>query len=57
MLRNLSGWTWLRCGVRFADAETLPLVTELMVKHGYKEEEIKGILGANWLRVAERVWR
>ena len=43
--------------VRFADAETLPLVTELMVKHGYKEEEIKGILGANWLRVAERVWR
>ena len=55
MLRNLSGWSWLRCGVRFADAETLLLVTELMVKH--KEEEIKGILGANWLRVAERVWR
>jgi microsomal dipeptidase-like Zn-dependent dipeptidase len=55
VLRNLFGWSWLRCGVRFADAETLLLVTELMVKH--KEEEIKGILGANWLRVAERVWR
>ena len=43
--------------VRFADPEMLPLVTELMVKHGYKQGEIEGILGANWLRVAERVWR
>ena len=34
----------------------LPEVTELMLKRGYSETEIRGILGENFLRVAKQVW-
>jgi len=32
-------------------------VTELMVQHGYGDDEILGILGGNFLRVANAVWK
>jgi membrane dipeptidase len=34
----------------------LPEVTELMLKRGYSEKEVCGILGENFLRVAKQVW-
>ncbi|MYE13387.1 MAG: hypothetical protein F4X99_17385 [Gammaproteobacteria bacterium] len=32
-------------------------LTELMVSHGYTDGQIRGILGANFLRVFGQVWR
>jgi membrane dipeptidase len=43
--------------MQIGQPEQLPELTEAMLKHGYREDDIRGILGLNWLRVAERVWR
>lgn len=37
--------------------EQLPQVTEALLKRKYSEEEIRGILGQNFLRVARQVWK
>ena len=37
--------------------ELIPEVTELMLAHGYRDDDVRGILGGNWLRVARQVWR
>jgi len=44
-------------GFRYFPPEELPRVTELLLKQGYSEGEIRGILGENFLRVAGRVWK
>ncbi|MGH7267768.1 MAG: dipeptidase [Candidatus Rokuibacteriota bacterium] len=41
----------------FAQPEQLPELTELMIRHGYPEAAIRGILGMNFLRVARQVWK
>ena len=35
---------------------TLPVLTERLVERGYGAEDVKKILGANWLRVFRDVW-
>jgi membrane dipeptidase len=37
--------------------ELIPEVTELMLTHGYRDDDVRGILGGNWLRVADQVWK
>lgn len=37
--------------------EQLLEVTDLMLAAGYSEEDVRGILGGNFLRVAEAVWK
>ena len=37
--------------------ERLPQVTEALLKRNYPEDEIRGVLGENFLRVARRVWK
>ncbi len=44
-------------GIRFVEPEQLPEVTEGMLKLDYSEQNIRGILGENFLRVAKRVWK
>jgi membrane dipeptidase len=39
------------------DVTKLPLVTEALVKHGYSDEDIKKILGDNFLRLYKQVLR
>jgi membrane dipeptidase len=39
----------------FEDVSQLPLLTEELLKRGYKEDEIRKVLGGNWLRVYEEV--
>ena len=34
----------------------MPKLTELMLKQGYSEKEVRGILGENIMRVAKQVW-
>lgn len=41
----------------FASPEQVPELTELMLKHGYGDDDVRGILGGNWLRVAGAVWK
>jgi membrane dipeptidase len=40
-----------------AAPEQLPEVAELLLAHQMSESEVKGILGGNFLRVAQQVWR
>ena len=37
--------------------EQMPDLVQQMLDHGYPDDAIVGILGANWERVANRVWR
>lgn len=46
-----------RAGSAFAQPEQVEELTEMMLKAGYPEESVRGILGGNWLRVAQQVWR
>jgi membrane dipeptidase len=41
----------------FVEPEQIPEFTELLYKKGYSEQVISGILGGNFLRVAEQVWK
>lgn len=41
----------------FVEPEQFPEITELLYKKGYSEQIIRGVLGENFLRVAEYVWK
>jgi membrane dipeptidase len=41
----------------FVEPEQIPAFTELLYQKGYSEQVIRGVLGGNFLRVAERVWK
>ncbi len=38
------------------EPEDLPLLTQDMMEAGYAETDIRGILGENWLRLAQQLW-
>lgn len=42
---------------RFAPPELLPEITELLLAKGYADDDVRGILGENFLRVARQVWK
>lgn len=42
---------------RWVQPEQLPEIAEGLLKHGYNETEVRGILGENFLRVARHVWK
>ncbi len=39
------------------EPEQLPILTEVLLKRGYAETTVRGILGENWIRVAGEVWK
>ncbi|MBL8989527.1 MAG: membrane dipeptidase [Gemmatimonadetes bacterium] len=41
----------------FFPPDRLGDVTELMLKHGYTDAQVRGILGENWLRICRQVWK
>jgi membrane dipeptidase len=43
--------------LRQLELEEAPRITEELLRRGYGEREIRGILGENWLRVCRQVWR
>ncbi|MEO8209126.1 MAG: dipeptidase [bacterium] len=64
-IKNLVGVDYIGIGSDFDggitpppelyDASTYPLITKKLIERGYTEEEIKKILGGNFLRVFKRV--
>ncbi|MBW8635858.1 dipeptidase [Hoeflea sp. WL0058] len=44
-------------GFNYVPPEALPELTELMLSHGYSDEDAKGVLGENFLRVCQQVWK
>ncbi len=49
------GPNWDDC--YYVAPEDFPQLTERLLKHGFDEAEVRGILGENIMRVAEQVWR
>jgi microsomal dipeptidase-like Zn-dependent dipeptidase len=41
----------------FFGPEQIPGITEALLRRGYSEQDIRGILGENWIRVAGQVWK
>lgn len=41
----------------FGAPEVLPELAEEMLRRGWPDPAVEGVLGANWLRVARQVWR
>ena len=41
----------------FVEPEQIPEFTELLFRKGYSEKIISGILGGNFMRVAQAVWK
>ena len=44
-------------GSGYIDPEAAPRLTQALLDRGYDEASIRGILGENFLRIAETVWR
>jgi len=42
---------------KYVQPEQFPKLTEMMLKNGYNETDVEGILGENFLRVARQVWK
>jgi len=49
------GPNWADC--YYVGPRDYPELTERLLKHGFSEAEVRGILGENIMRVAEQVWR
>ena len=44
-------------GYRQVEPERFPVIAEALLKKGYRESDVQGILGHNNLRVARQVWK
>lgn len=55
--KNMGSYGYDVALMDFMPPEDLPMLTELMLKKGYSDDAIRGILGGNFLRVAKQVWK
>ena len=44
-------------GLAMVDPEGMPAIVEGLARMDLADDEIRGILGGNWMRVAKRVWK
>lgn len=44
-------------GIRMIEPERMPELVDEMLRLGYSDATVEGILGGNLLRVAQRVWK
>ena len=45
------------CGIAMVEPERFPLIAEGLLKMGYNDDHVKGVLGHNNLRIARQVWK
>lgn len=43
-------------GVKMVRPEQLPSVVEALLKLGYRDEDVRAVLGEDWMRVARSAW-
>lgn len=43
-------------GIRFFAPDDLPQLTDALLGSGYADDDVRAILGGNWMRVAQQVW-
>jgi membrane dipeptidase len=43
--------------ISMVEPERIPTIVEELLKRGFDEEAIRGILGGNWMRIARSVWK
>jgi membrane dipeptidase len=43
--------------ISFVPPESIPKLTQALLHRGYTEQDVRGILGENFLRVASAVWK
>ncbi|MEA1672725.1 dipeptidase [Nitrospirillum sp. BR 11163] len=43
--------------INVAQPEQLPEITDGLLRRGYSEDDVRAILGLNWVRVARSVWK
>ena len=43
--------------INYIQPEQLPELADGMLRSGYKESQVRGILGENWFKLARRVWK
>ncbi|MGV3650250.1 MAG: dipeptidase [Devosia sp.] len=54
----LGQWPWDERRCKYLnDAAEFPNITAGLVKRGYSDEDIKKVMGGNWMRVMEAVWK
>jgi len=46
-----------RAGLAMIEPERIPVIAEALLKRGYSEADVQGVLGHNHLRVARQVWK
>lgn len=44
-------------GIRFVEPEALPALTDLLLTRGYSDDDVRDIMGGNFMRVADAVWK
>lgn len=44
-------------GIRYLPPEALPEVTDVLLRRGWSDADVLGLLGGNFLRVADATWR
>jgi membrane dipeptidase len=43
--------------VRFIAPEELPAIVDILLQRGCSDDQVVGLLGGNFLRVARQVWK
>ena len=43
--------------ISMVEPERIPAIVDELLKRGFDEEAIRGILGGNWMRIARSVWK
>jgi membrane dipeptidase len=48
---------YTRQDIKQLEPESIPEITEQLLRRGYGEGDVRLILGENWLRLMDRIWQ
>jgi len=44
-------------GMRMLAPEELPALVDELLRHGFNDADVSAVLGGNWMRIAQQVWK